>query len=373
MKIARITAEIEKLAPLKGAQDWDNVGLLLGNPQAQIKHVLVTIDTTKAVVAEAKELKADMILSYHPLIWDGLKNITTDGDNAHIHQLICAGISVYSIHTAFDVAIGGVNDLLADMLGLVDPEPIGDYVESPAGAYYKFATFVPAVPARVANKVATAIFNAGAGAIEHYSDCSFQSPGAGTFRPMKGSNPTIGKQGRLERVNEIKLESIVPADKIPAVIDAMRKSHPYETPAFDVFRHYDMENKWGLGRIGRLASPTSLDKLVQTIKKTTGARAIGLVGPKRRTVKTAAVCAGSCGKIINTVIDAGADLYVTGELKHHLALAAQEANLTCICLSHTVSERFALKNLVKRLKKQLKDVKITLSRKDADPFEWKNI
>ncbi|MHC4237595.1 MAG: Nif3-like dinuclear metal center hexameric protein, partial [Planctomycetota bacterium] len=173
-----------------------------------------------------------------------------------------------------------------------------------------------------------------------------------------------------ETVNEIKLETVVPSGKVAAVIAALRASHPYETPAFDVFRHYDVENKIGLGRIGTLKKPLSMQKAIANIKATTGCNAVGIVGPQRRTVKKAAVCAGSCGKILNSVIDAGCDLYLTGELKHHQALAAQEAGLTCICLSHTVSERFALKNLAKQLKKRLKTVTIRISKKDKDPFNW---
>ncbi len=370
MKIGKITAEIENVAPPELAQEWDNVGLLIGDSDRDVKNILVTIDVTKEVVAEAKKLKADMILSYHPVIWDGLKKITAQGDGAVVYELIRAGICVYSIHTAFDAAMGGVNDALADVVDIVNAEPIGDYVDSPAGPYYKLIVFVPA---NDVNEVAEALFSAGAGQIGNYSRCGFQAEGVGTFLPLEGARPAIGKKGRLEKVDEIKLEAVVPADKVAAVVSAMRAAHPYETPAFDVFRHYDVESKFGLGRMGKLAEPKPLSQIIEKIKKVTGAKAIGIVGPQKRTVKTAAVCAGSCGKIINSVIAENCDLYLTGELKHHHALAAKEAGVTCICLSHTVSERFALKNLVNKLKKQLKNVTIKISKKDADPFKWKNI
>lgn len=370
MKIKQIAVEIEKIAPPNLALDWDNVGLLVGDANRNVKNILLTIDVTKDVVAEAKKLKTDLILSYHPVIWDDLKSITNTGPGSIVYELVRNRIAVYSIHTAFDIVNGGVNDLLAEIVGIADAEPIGDYVENPAGVYYKLIMFVPLDSV---NTVAEAVFEAGAGAIGNYSKCSFQAEGTGTFVPNKGATPAIGKKGKLEKVNEIKLESIVPADKIAPVIEAMRKAHPYETPAFDVLRHYDVESVFGLGRIGRLAKPASLTKIIGNIKKVTGAKAIGIIGPERRTVKTAAVCAGSCGKIINSVITGGCDLYLTGELKHHHALAAAEAGLTCICLSHTVSERFAFKNLAKRLKKQLKDVTIAISKKDNDPFKWKNI
>ena len=136
---------------------------------------------------------------------------------------------------------------------------------------------------------------------------------------------------------------------------------------------YNVESKFGLGRIGKLVKPQPLADIVERIKKHTGAKAMGIIAPQKRTVKSAAVCAGSCGKIITNVIARNCDLYVTGELKHHHALAAREADLTCICLSHSVSERFILKKLAKQLKNLLNQVKITISKKDSDPFNWKNI
>ncbi|MBC8378958.1 MAG: Nif3-like dinuclear metal center hexameric protein [Planctomycetes bacterium] len=370
MKIKDIASAIEQIAPLGLAQGWDNVGLLIGDPDKVIKNILITIDTTMAVVEEAKKQKADLILSYHPVIWDGLKRVTADGETANIYELIKAGISVFSIHTALDVAAGGVNDALADILGIEDAKPIGDYVADPAGPQYKVITFVPD---NHINSVAEALYAAGAGAIGNYSECGFMHEGVGTFKPLAGSNPTIGTHGKRQRVSELRLETVVAADKVAAVIAALRKSHPYETPAFDVFQHCDVENRLGLGRFGKLKTPLSMAKAIANIKSVTGCKAVGLVGPAKRTVKKAAVCAGSCGKIINSVIDADCDLYLTGELKHHQALTAQEAGLTCICLSHTVSERFALKNLAKQLKNRLKNVTIRISKKDRDPFTWINV
>lgn len=370
MKLEQVCQAVDAIAPLKLAQNWDNVGFLVGDPKRDITRILITIDTTKAVAAEAKRFKADLILAYHPVIWDGLKKITADGPTAPIYDLIQANIGVFSIHTALDAAAGGINDALAAILPLADPKPIGDYVEPPAGPHYKITTFVPDA---AANAVAEALYAAGAGAIGQYSHCGFMTEGVGTFLPLEGAKPAIGQPGRLERVSEIRLETVVAAGKVAAVIAALRSAHPYETPAFDVFRHCDVENRMGLGRIGHLKKPTSIDAIIKNIKTTTGATAVGLIGPAKRSVRKAAVCAGSCGKILDTVIADGCDLYLTGELKHHQALAAQEAQLTCICLSHTVSERFALKNLAKTLKKRLTDVTIRISQKDADPFNWKQV
>jgi len=366
MKIKDISAAIEKIVPLKLAQGWDNVGLLIGNGRQNVDNILLTIDITKDVVTEAKKLKADLIISYHPVIWDGLKKITSDDV---IYELIRRGIAVFSIHTALDSVAGGVNDGLAEIVGIENGKPIGDYVDNPAGDNYKLVVFVPVESAA---KVSNAVFAAGAGAIGNYSHCGFGVEGTGSFKPLEGSRPAIGKKGKVEKVKEIRFETIVPAEKLNAVITAMKEAHPYEMPAFDIIKLYG-EDKFGLGRIGRLVKPVRLSQIIQRIKRRTGAEVAGIVGNKNRLVKTAAVCAGSCGKIINLVIAAKCDLYLTGELKHHQALAAQEAGLTCLCLSHTVSERFILQKFARQLRKQIEKVTINVSKKDKDPFEWKNL
>ena len=370
MKVRDIAAVIERIAPLKLAQSWDNVGLLIGDARKNVKNILLTIDITGDVLAEAKRLKTDLIISYHPVIWDGLKKITADGTAGVIYELIRSEIAVFSIHTALDSAIGGVNDGLAEIVGICNAEPIGDYVESPTEDNYKLVVFVPI---KSVAKVSNAVFKAGAGAMGNYRNCGFQSDGTGSFLPLKGARPAFGKKGKLEKVSEIKFETIVPAEKLDNVIAAMKKAHPYEMPAFDIIKLYNNQNKFGLGRIGRLEKPTQLSSIIKRIKKYTGVKAVGIVGEEKRLVKTAAVCAGACGKIINSVIAAKCDLYLTGELKHHQALAAQEAGLSCLCLSHTVSERFILKKLARQLQKQTKDVIIKTSKKDADPFKWKEL
>ena len=370
MKIKKVAEQIEKIVPLELAQDWDNVGLLVGDGDGNVKNILLTIDVTKDVVKEAEKLKAELIVSYHPVIWDGLKKVTADGSDSVVYELVRAGISVFSIHTALDVAVGGVNDGLADIVGITDGEAIGDYVESSAGNNYKLVVFVPIE--RI-NKVSDAVFAAGAGAIGNYSHCGFMGTGEGSFLPLEGANPAIGKKGYLKKVTEVRFETIVPVEKLEKVAAAMKKAHPYETPAFDCIKLYGTGSKFGLGRIGELEKPLRISKIVEKVKKATGAKAFGIVGDDKRLVRKAAVCAGSCGKIINSVIAADCDMYLTGELKHHQALAAQEAGLTCICLSHTVSERFILKKFAKQLKEKLKKITITISRKDADPFKWKNL
>ena len=370
MKVKDIAAVIEKIAPLRLAQGWDNVGLLIGSSRQDVKRILLTIDVTGLVLAEAKRLRTDLIVSYHPVIWGALKKVPADGPASVVHNLIRAGIAVFSIHTALDAVAGGVNDGLAEIVGIADATPIGDFVETTLSDMYKLVVFVPI---NAVAKVSDAVFAAGAGAIGNYSNCSFYTQGTGTFLPLEGARPAIGKKGRLEKTPEVRFETIVPAERLDDCIAAMKKAHPYETPAFDCIKLYNPQAKFGLGRIGKLVQPSRIEQIIRKLKRHTGAQAVGIIGDAKKSVKTAAVCAGSCGELINSVIAARIDLYVTGEIKHHQALAAQEAGLTCICLSHTVSERFMLKNLARQLQKQLKQVTIRVSKKDAEPFRWKNV
>ena len=370
MKAKDIGAVIEKIAPLGLAQSWDNVGLLIGDPDKPIKNILLTIDITQAVVEEAKALKTDLILSYHPVIWDGLKRIRTDDKSKTVYELIRSGIAVFCVHTALDAVGGGVNDGLVEILGIEDPKPLGDCVEYSPQEAYKLVVFVP-VDALA--QVSNAVFEAGAGWIGNYRNCGFTAEGTGTFLPLEGANPTIGEQGQFERVREYRFETIVPVAKVQTVVEAMKKAHPYEVPAFDVIKLFDYASRYGLGRIGTLAKPMRLNQIIERVKRRTGAKAVGLVGDQKRLVRKAAVCAGTCGEILNLVIAGRADLYLTGELKHHQALAAQEAGLTCICLSHTVSERFILKKVAGQVKELAGDLNVKVSRKDADPFTWKNV
>ncbi|MFH1616863.1 MAG: Nif3-like dinuclear metal center hexameric protein [Planctomycetota bacterium] len=370
MNVRDVAAEIEKIASVRLALDWDNVGLLVGSGEKTVDTIVLTIDISADVLEEARFAKADLIISYHPVIWDGLKTVTAEGTGKIVYELIRSNISVYSIHTALDIATGGVNDSLAEIVGIENAKPIGDYVENPGADMYKLVVFLPF---DAVDRVSKAVFKAGAGSIGAYRDCGFQAAGVGTFFPLEGARPAIGTKGRLEKVDEIRFETVVPAAKITDVIKAMRGSHPYEMPAFDLIKLCDVEKKYGLGRMGRLSRPKTLDEIMRELKKATGARTLGIVGKQKRTVKTAAVCAGSCGRLINIVIAEKCDLYVTGELKHHQALAASEGGTTCICLSHSVSERFILRKLARQLQKQLKGVKIIVSKKDSDPFNWKNI
>jgi dinuclear metal center YbgI/SA1388 family protein len=367
MKVSQLIEIIDLISPFELAQSWDNVGLLLGDADDTVSGCMFAVDITDAVADEAIAAGCNTIVGYHPVVWDPLKRITRQGPRPIVYKLLSNKINVISVHTALDAAPGGVNDALACAVGIKNPEPLSDYVSRGAPDTYKIVVFVPA---RNVNDVSEAMFDAGAGQMGNYSNCGFKSSGEGSFLPLKGAKPAIGSPGRLEKVDEIRFETIVEGGRLEAVIDAMKRVHPYEMPAYDIIKLDLIEKRLGIGRFGALAQKRKFEEVVADIKKITGAPAIGFVGPRKKYVSSAAVCAGSCGSILNKVIACGCDIYVTGELKHHDALAASEAQLACLCLGHSFSERFILKTLKEKIAASAPDVSLKISRKDKDPIIW---
>jgi dinuclear metal center YbgI/SA1388 family protein len=358
--LKELLSHLERLAPLRYAEAWDNVGLLVGEESQAVSRVLLTIDYTAAVAAEGREQNCDCIISYHPPIFHPLKRI--DGESL-IYDAIRRGVAIYSPHTALDVAEGGTNDVLADAMGLVDRRAL----RATAGKS-EACKLVVFVPTEAAEKVATAVFAAGAGRGGNYSRCSFQSKGTGTFFGEAESNPAIGMAGRLEEVEELRWETLVPTGRIDAVIAAMREAHPYEEPAFDLVPLVVAAEGKGQGRIGKLDRPTGRAEVFGRIKKELGLGHLLIAGPTSGMVSTAACCAGACGEMVNDALAQKAELYLTGEMRHHDALRAAEKGMTVVCTLHSHSERAVLKRWAERLREQMPAVQFVLSQVDRDPF-----
>ncbi len=228
--VASIKGFLERFAPPSLAADWDNVGLLFGDERAKVKRIMTCLTLTEAVATEAVKAKADLIVTHHPIFFRPVQRLTAGSrSSGHLWKLAKANIAVYSPHTAFDNAIGGINDILAKRLGLVDPKPLRPKVGAPE---YKIVVFVPASDLE---RVSKGLFDAGAGNIGEYSQCIYRLEGKGTFFGSEETNPTVGKKGQLEIANEVRLETVCPKSCLSKAIEAIYKFHSYEEPAFDVY------------------------------------------------------------------------------------------------------------------------------------------
>jgi dinuclear metal center YbgI/SA1388 family protein len=363
--LGELISVMETIVPPAYAEAWDNVGLLVGDPTQSCKRVLLTIDYTEAVALEARKNRCDAVIAYHPPIFDGLKRVTAERTSL-VFEAIRHGVAIYSPHTALDVAEGGTNDVLADAIGLWQREPLR--VMETKSSRYKLVVFVPE---KDVGKVSDALFAAGAGEIGKYSSCSFRSPGTGTFFGEAGSHPRAGKSGRLETVAEVRLETVVPISKLSDVLAALRASHPYEEPAFDLNQLAALPEGLGQGRIGTFASAASMTELLARIKRKLGLEFLLVNGSGGKRIRKVAICAGSGGDLLDDAISQSAQVFLTGELRHHDALKAERAGMNVICTLHSNSERGVLKSLKIRLEEKLPGVRFMLSRKDRDPFTFR--
>ncbi|MGO8998721.1 MAG: Nif3-like dinuclear metal center hexameric protein [Polyangiaceae bacterium] len=360
MNVADLARALESIAPLAHAEDWDNVGLLAGDPEAPLTRALLCIDCTHAVVLEAEASRCEAIVSYHPPLLRPVSRVTR---GSVLYEVVRRGISVYSPHTALDAAPGGTNDVLADAIGMTaDRAPIRATL--PKDAEYKLVTFVPVASLA---KVSDALFEAGAGRIGDYRSCSFRTPGTGTFFGEAGTNPAVGNAGKLETVEEVRLETAVPIGRTDQIVRALRASHPYEEPAFDLVRLAAHPLGRGMGRIGALA-PIDRRALVARVKDRLGVAHVLIAGPTQGTVTRGAVCAGATGDLLDAAIRQGAEVIVAGEVRHHDALRAAEAGVTVVCALHSNSERIALEPLRTRIAAALPGLDLATSRVDRDPF-----
>ena len=364
--VAGFSDAMEAIAPTGLAQSWDNVGLLAGDLSASIRRVLLCIDLTVDVVDEAIRGKVDLILAYHPPIFKPIAalRVPSTGTDEAVFRCIRQGIAIYATHTALDAADGGTNDVLARLCGIRKTEPL-EYVDDPGESEVKVVVFVPGDHVE---DVADAMFAAGAGHIGDYNRCSYRTAGQGTFFGTETTSPTIGKRGRMEYVDEVRLESIVESQALPAVVSAIRRSHPYEEPAFDVYPLKPRPVR-GIGRCGRLTRPTPLGKLARKLKRATQSASVQVVGPLDRAVNRAIIVVGAAGSKPFSSALASQDVIVTGEIRHHDALTIQRLGCTAIALGHWASERPVLEPLARRFEAALPGITAQVSDADRDPFQ----
>ncbi|MEM1027819.1 MAG: Nif3-like dinuclear metal center hexameric protein, partial [Planctomycetota bacterium] len=368
MKLHDVLAGLREVAPEALAEPWDKVGLHLGDPEQAVSRGLLCIDLTEAVVAEAVKKKCELVVAYHPPIFEPIKRLTDDGPwtQRRILAAARANLAVYSPHTALDAAKHGVCDWMCMLISDSNGEGRPIVVKTPPRDEFKVVVFVPE-DHEVAVREAMSKF--GAGGIGNYRECSFSTAGTGGFRPMVGANPVIGKAGRREEVAERRLEMLVPGDKLADVLLELRGTHPYEEPAYDVFKLEPepavAADQVGTGRVLELIQAISPDALAasfaqlpETVIK------LGHRGVKR--IKRVAVCPGAGGSLFEGV---EADAYVTGEMQHHQVLDLVQRGKVVVLLGHTASERPYLpiyRGLIQ--KTAAKGVKWSVSRADRAPL-----
>ena len=366
MKVSDVVDVLEHIAPPAWADQWDNVGLLVGDPGAKVTRLLTCVDATSRVLAEAIDCKAQMIVAHHPVIFKSITRLTP-ASSPVAFQAARRRVAIYCMHTNFDAAPHGTNDYLAEAMGLADVRPLEPNVDS---ENVKVVVFAP--PSDL-SAVATAAFDAGAGHIGNYFDCAFFSHGIGAFCGGLGTTPSVGRSGRHETAEEMRLEAIVPRSYAPAVCQAIRQVHSYETPTIDVYPVDDYPGDAGNGRVGTLDPGLSVQVLIRRIKRAVGQKKVFVARAQGkgadRPVKTAACGAGSCGELYRTAIAAGADLYLTGEMKHHDLLNAVAAGLTVVCLGHGNSERMAMDALAEHLGDVFEGIEVAPAAADEDPLE----
>ena len=361
MKVKNLLNNLDKIAPFFLQESFDNSGIQFADLDAPVTKILLSLDVTKGVLDEALENKANLIIAHHPLLFSPLKQITRQ-KNPLLYQVITGQINLMAMHTNYDLAEGGLNDYVANLLGIKKISPLQGSSEK----VFKFAVYVPT---QYVDKVSRAIFGAGAGKIGKYTETSFNIAGQGTFKPMEGTNPFIGKIGEKETVQEIKIETVAAERDLESVVQAMKSVHPYEEPAYDI---YELKTKpsYGIGIFGEIDREVEISKFSLEVKNRLHARYIRLIKSNNRKIKRVALCTGSGGSLLEQVSRKNVDLYITGDITYHTALRAKELGLNVLDIEHFDTEKFFVEALYNQLTKLgiSKDI-LVKSKKMESPYE----
>lgn len=312
---------LDSYYPPGSAEGWDAVGLVAGDPEQPVRRVLLAVDPVRTVVDEALEWGADLLVTHHPLFLRPVHSVAaTSFKGALVHRLVRGGCALHVAHTNADSARGGVAEALAEAVGLTDLEPLREAALPPVDKHVVF------VPVEDADAVLDAMAAAGAGAIGDYARCAWTTTGTGTFTPLEGADPTIGQVGRREDVTETRLEMVAPRGRRAAVVAAIRSSHPYEEPAFNVLELASLPSGTGIGRVGRTTGSPTLAEFARTVAAALPRTAHGVrvSGDLDARIDRVAVVGGAGDSLFDVVRTSGADAYLTADLRHHPASEARE-------------------------------------------------
>jgi dinuclear metal center YbgI/SA1388 family protein len=365
-RVKDIITIMESIAPSSLAESWDNVGLQVGDDAWPVKRIRVALDPLPEVIKQACQDNIDLLITHHPLIFRPLKILDASSSVGKIIRTALSNqIAVFSAHTNLDSAQGGINDYLSEKLGLYHTRVLQ---EIKIKDRYKLVIFVPKQHER---EVLTSLFASGAGKIGAYDCCSFRNPGKGTFMPGKEANPFLGKPEKLNETDEIRIETVISSENISKIIENLHKSHPYETPAYDIYPLKSTESH-GLGRIGDLKSPLSLKDFALHVKSILGLFYLKVSGDPDLLVEKVAVCSGSGSGLMKIFFNSKAQCYVSGDLHYHDARDAQILNRGLLDIGHFASEHIVVQMLVKKLQKVMEeqhlDVLVDACEMEKEPF-----
>ncbi|WP_310963829.1 Nif3-like dinuclear metal center hexameric protein [Nocardioides terrisoli] len=371
MELEEVVALLDSWYPPRYADDWDRVGLVCGDPAAPVRRILLAVDPVAAVADEAVSLGVDLVICHHPLYLRGTSSVAaTDPKGRVLHRLLSNGCALFTAHTNADAPEGGVSEALARALGLEQLRPLD---ADPAEPLDKIVVFVPV---DAAEAVRSALTGAGAGAIGDYDSCTFTTSGEGRFRPLAGARPAIGEVGRPEVVDEVRIESVCPRPRRAAAVEAMLAAHPYEEPAYDVVELAALDDSTrGAGRWGRLAEPTTLrgfaERVATVLPETP--HGVRVSGDPDQPVRTVALCGGAGDFLLDRARAAGADVYLTSDLRHHPASEFREHDGPALVdVAHWAAEWTWLPVLAGRLAEALGDtVELHVSTTNTDPWTFR--
>ena len=363
MLLKTLIKKIEAKYPLNLAYDWDNVGLLVGDFDMDVKKVLVVLEANEKVIEEAIENNIDLIITHHPFIFKKMNKINTqDLKGKLIHKLIKNDIALYSMHTNFDIAYDGLNDYFMKVIGLENSKVLE---VTNTEVLYKLAVYVPNTHV---DKVKNALSDAGAGHIGNYSHCSFTTNGIGSFKPLENTNPYIGNIGEVELVEEVKIETIVPQRILGGVISSMIKSHPYEEVAYDIYKLENKGNSVGLGRISKLENTLTLEELCNNIKDKLNIDYIRVTGNLDDKISKVAVVTGSGADMFRKAQRNGADVLITGDMKYHDAQDALDLGMNVIDCGHFDTEDI-FKDAIGVYLNNIEEIEVIKSKINLNPFK----
>ena len=342
-RIQDLVGLIHRLYAPELAEDWDNVGLQVGDPGRALDRVMVALDPGLEAVEAARDAGAQALVTHHPLLFKPVKRLTPDDAVGKVlWAAVRDDVAIISAHTNLDCAVDGLNSWLAQKVGVEQAIPL----QAVAGDYLKLVVFVPVGHE---DAVADALFSAGGGQIGAYDQCSFRSSGEGTFRPGPGTQPYIGTVGQREKAEEIRLETIIPKRKLLRVLEKMQKAHPYEEVSYDLLPLQNQVPGAGLGRIGRLAQQASLGEFAARVKDFLGCDHLRLIGADQMPVRKVALCGGSGAFLLQTAHRQGADVLVTGDVKYHEARQAEELGIALIDAGHFATEQLMIEQVTQSL------------------------